>query len=48
MNTLNQSVHQAPVCLDTLCRQRLNAPDFAKPQKISTQILKFLRSHKRG
>ncbi|MBP2544672.1 hypothetical protein [Acinetobacter guillouiae] len=50
MNTQNKSVHAAPAYqnLDTLCIQRLNAPDFAQPQKLSTQILKFLRSKKRG
>ncbi|MEN8409717.1 hypothetical protein ABFP33_07065 [Acinetobacter bereziniae] len=50
MNTQNKSVHSAPVCqnLDSLCIQRLNAPDFAQPEKLSIQILKFLRSKKRG
>lgn len=48
MNTQNKSVHSAAVCLDTLCIQRLNAPDFAQPEKLSIQILKFLRSKKRG
>jgi hypothetical protein len=50
MNTPHKSVHSAPASqnLDTLCIQRLNAPDFAKPEKLSTQILKFLRSKKRG
>lgn len=50
MNTQNKSVHLAPTCqnLDTLCIQRLHASDFAQPQKLSTQILNFLRLHKRG
>ena len=42
MNTQNKSVHQAPVCLDTLCLQRLQASNFAQPQ-IHTQILNFIR-----
>lgn len=50
MNTQNKSVHSAPACqnIDTLCIQRLHASDFAQPQKLSTQILNFLRSKKRG
>ena len=42
MNTQNKSVHQAPVCLDTLCLQRLQASNFAQP-KIHKQILNFIR-----
>ena len=42
MNTQNKSVHQAPVCLDTLCLQRLQASNFAHPP-IHTQILNFIR-----
>lgn len=42
MNTQNNSVHQAPVCLDTLCLQRLKASDFAQPS-LSKQILNYIR-----
>jgi len=42
MNTQNKSVHQAPVRLDTLCLQRLQASNFAQPQ-IHKKILNFIR-----
>ncbi|WP_165494015.1 hypothetical protein [Acinetobacter sp. ANC 3781] len=42
MNIQNKNVHQAPVCLDTLCLQRLQASNFARP-KIHKQILNFIR-----
>ena len=42
MNTSNKSVHSAPVRLDTLCLQRLQASNFAQPQ-IHKQILNFIR-----
>lgn len=42
MNIQNKNVHQAPVCLDTLCLQRLQASNFARPQ-IHKQILNFIR-----
>lgn len=42
MNTQNKSVHSAPVRLDTLCLQRLQASNFAQPQ-IHKQILNFIR-----
>ena len=42
MNTQNKSVHHAPVCLDTLCLQRLQASNFAQPQT-HKQILNFIR-----
>lgn len=42
MNTQNKSVRHAPVCLDILCVQRLQASNFAQPQ-IHKQILNFIR-----
>ena len=42
MNTQNKCVRQAPVCLDTLCLQRLQASNFAQPQ-IHKKILNFIR-----
>ncbi len=50
MNTQNNSVQTAQPHsnLDTICRQRLLSPDFAKPLKLNYQILQYLRSFKRG